>query len=595
MTMAVPNLIQQATMSWFSPEIFQTLQKRYLEIVKSALYAPGIDPNEFQIHWAIYEQNDEKLMSLISPDLVRKTLIQKDKEDKEIANAQMLKEMNKSKTKKNSLKEMPEGFKANAAPVTSRDVGREISRAVNEKVYTRKYGLTPLHIAVMTNNLFAVKSLIATNKCKINEKDCLGATPIHHAAALGNREFIQLLVGAGADPSEEDNYGGTYKDLLDLFCPTIAPAAQRVFFQETDDKIVKKTGEAFYQRTHATLLDSELILSPLLWLENWKRSGDVSELTKLGIALQEKYFQFHSFLPPKVLIRKDPVIGHYLCAGEDISRFTIIGEYLGKIDTDELDKKQEIHEDKIIKATEKVKEEDEKQFVYINNPSVDYVLGAIDAYEFRGLMGFVSDSFPNVITIPLRATRGVHERVLFIAATKIKKGEVLAFDYGKEHQTKRMPFKELRQEAMEMFAACAEKTLKKIKSSGENDSLEEFLEFLSLRSRLGYLVHSPIAMLSLYLKRIVSIETLREISDQISALKDDDGGFGFVTKWHSPKSVPEKFLETLENFDAECTAERNIPFVKKAKTALLEMIGKKSTLEIYRFLDDPPPFKQKKN
>ena len=66
--------------------------------------------------------------------------------------------------------------------------------------------LSPLHKAVLRGSPDSVKAILA--RCgAIDLPDEGGATPLHHAAALGLGEIVNLLVAAGARPERRDLFG----------------------------------------------------------------------------------------------------------------------------------------------------------------------------------------------------------------------------------------------------------------------------------------------------------------------------------------------------------------------------------------------------
>ncbi|MGR3974010.1 MAG: ankyrin repeat domain-containing protein [Candidatus Rhabdochlamydia sp.] len=67
-----------------------------------------------------------------------------------------------------------------------------------------KEGSTPLHIAVLANQLDTVKWLL-DNKANPNIKDSFGYHPLHHAAKMGNVSIAQALIAAKADINAKGN------------------------------------------------------------------------------------------------------------------------------------------------------------------------------------------------------------------------------------------------------------------------------------------------------------------------------------------------------------------------------------------------------
>ena len=71
-------------------------------------------------------------------------------------------------------------------------------------------GSTPLHWAVITGDLAAIKALLDTS-ANPNIKDESGMTPLHQAAmrAKDNAAVIEALLAAGADSSAKDAHRRT--------------------------------------------------------------------------------------------------------------------------------------------------------------------------------------------------------------------------------------------------------------------------------------------------------------------------------------------------------------------------------------------------
>ena len=135
----------------------------------------------------------------------------------------------------------------------------------NRNATTLRGGLTPMHIAAMTNNIAAAEILIQTGKCQLSEKDRGGATPLHHAALLGHRDFIEFLVEHGADESLTDNSGATYKDLLSLCHGKKSSPTQSLFVQTSLGQ--PQVYETLREKQHT----SAVALHPIAWLEFWER------------------------------------------------------------------------------------------------------------------------------------------------------------------------------------------------------------------------------------------------------------------------------------------------------------------------------------
>ena len=63
---------------------------------------------------------------------------------------------------------------------------------------------------VKEGDLESVKSLLNTNSNLVNQRDEVGATPLHYAVLNGNREIARLLIDRGADINCRDTrFGAT--------------------------------------------------------------------------------------------------------------------------------------------------------------------------------------------------------------------------------------------------------------------------------------------------------------------------------------------------------------------------------------------------
>merc|ERR1719357_585332 len=76
---------------------------------------------------------------------------------------------------------------------------------------------TALHIVVEQDNVKMLKFVVeemVEGKLSINEKDNIyGDTPLHAAVMVENVEFVRLLVNSGASISEKDKEGKTPLDV----------------------------------------------------------------------------------------------------------------------------------------------------------------------------------------------------------------------------------------------------------------------------------------------------------------------------------------------------------------------------------------------
>lgn len=68
---------------------------------------------------------------------------------------------------------------------------------------------TPLHYAVQPDGDPATVNLLLEKGARVNQKNCLGETPLHLAAYLGCADMVQLLLANGADSNARDRNGDT--------------------------------------------------------------------------------------------------------------------------------------------------------------------------------------------------------------------------------------------------------------------------------------------------------------------------------------------------------------------------------------------------
>jgi hypothetical protein len=70
-----------------------------------------------------------------------------------------------------------------------------------------------IHKAVKSNNVTILKAICDADPAGLNRTDKNGATPLHHAVVYQNLDAITFLVGAGADLAAKDKNGETQVDL----------------------------------------------------------------------------------------------------------------------------------------------------------------------------------------------------------------------------------------------------------------------------------------------------------------------------------------------------------------------------------------------
>lgn len=480
----------------------------------------------------------------------------------------------------------------------------EVDARVNDNQF--RFKLTPIHVAAMMDNVAAVKCLLSTKLCQVNARDGAGATALFHAAINGSHEVAQLLKENGA--LDECMKEVEYSKLFAQCHPPLTAASQQVFFRE-QGQTVQRTGEDFNRLVGSRLIDQDLYICSQEWIEKWKNIQDKDHhganrarwyakvvLSTYDLAMRSLYDLFCKNTPRHVYLAFDPAIGFYLCAGEDIPPFTVIGEYLGEVN-DALHEEKEQSSIRSIKerATEDKCDEDEKKFLYCDQPRYHYQLGGrteafwdsgpyggmewktktievIDAHDYRSLMAMVNCSFPNVIARPVLTPYNMI-RVLFITMESVSKDTPFAFDYG-PHSVKRMRYREMREAALESFVASTdlEAFASNLPKSEKDysDDLQERLRQVSEEAKLDYLLQTPTAILSLTIKGLLSFAVIDKLFRSKYQIKNKE------TEYRS--TMEGTFMWELK----EMIKYKRL--TEPRKTELLDAIGKEELLTIYRML-----------
>lgn len=86
----------------------------------------------------------------------------------------------------------------------------------------------PLHAAAASRNVEAVRAVL-TGRPDVNARQQVGYTPLMGAAAAGDREMVDLLLAAGADPTLVSEDGKTAADVANEHGhPAVASYLQRL-------------------------------------------------------------------------------------------------------------------------------------------------------------------------------------------------------------------------------------------------------------------------------------------------------------------------------------------------------------------------------
>lgn len=119
-----------------------------------------------------------------------------------------------------------------------------------------KYGQTPLHVAVMQNNLSVVNVLI-NNGMDVNVKDVNRKTPLIYAIGSNNKELVELLLKKNAKLPEE-------KEVIDQ----VLNSSVQYGFQDIAEYLVKNGASlSSIDKNGRSLLHNAVIGKNLKWID----------------------------------------------------------------------------------------------------------------------------------------------------------------------------------------------------------------------------------------------------------------------------------------------------------------------------------------
>uniref|UniRef100_A0A0K0DTX2 ANK_REP_REGION domain-containing protein n=1 Tax=Strongyloides stercoralis TaxID=6248 RepID=A0A0K0DTX2_STRER len=161
------------------------------------------------------------------------------------------------------------------------DVIRCLSNKKSVSVTSRNgYGMSPLHIAVLANNINGVK--IFLHECKISTEiyDDDARTPLHYAAQNGRVEIVELLLEAGARYNAVDAYGATPAH----YAAEISwPILQALLIKNNHSDMIDKEGRTPFM--WSVISGNESIVINMLRNFNISRNGkDNQKSTALHLA-----------------------------------------------------------------------------------------------------------------------------------------------------------------------------------------------------------------------------------------------------------------------------------------------------------------------
>ena len=267
---------------------------------------------------------------------------------------------------------------------------------------TSKRGLTPLHLAVMSDDIKSAKMLIFAG-ANVKEKDKQNWTPLHHAALRANESMIRLLLSYGADRSAKTIYDGTYENILKLagFVSDKPESLIPLYFNNR-----QLTKEKFKELTSAEYIDENLF-RPNELFEEWFKPKTVSDEFSFTSEIRDLYLEWLKKPTPHYLSKvtfdsqrkkllSSPGLG--LFAKAPFKPKQIIGEYQG---TRRLD-----------------------------GATNSYTTSDIDSLNFRNEIPHINDGFINTVMVPIHHTEGLPTRSVFVTAEPIKPSDQFCWNYS---------------------------------------------------------------------------------------------------------------------------------------------------------------------
>jgi hypothetical protein len=289
-----------------------------------------------------------------------------------------------------------------------------------------QFKLTPLHLATISGNAPAVKSLIE-NGAAINRRDYKKFTALAHAAMKGDLNLVSVLKEHNAKDLITST-GATSEDYLKLnrlgekaACSIEQPACASHDAQVAVGQNCLENGVEWI---------NEMVITPQQLVDIWENRAE--EPYTIGINFAA------SFLESIERFRKQqPTLSIEQISVDDRNRplpFNMCG----------LVAQSPIKSGEVI--AEYVGEWNENQW------SLDdtYLFNSVDGIRFRGYAAMSNDGFPNTNAVQVPNSAGLTRSFLF-ASEDIKPGEQIVWDYGDAHSLKRQGRVEMRSAALVDF------------------------------------------------------------------------------------------------------------------------------------------------
>ena len=394
--------------------------------------------------------------------------------------------------------------------------------------------LSPLHIATISGNEKAVEQLIEAG-VQIDGCDKFHWAAIHHAAMLGHKTILALLLAKGADIRVQTNRKATYQTIQSLVYPSAYKVDNliRLFWKDEQGNCSQLTKGSYQQKTSAQFLDEYRVTQ----VQVFKTWSDLSKKKKEFPFVEQlkSSFEFYRQDPSSHVLAKvtknssgqilpfSPGLGIF--AKEDVTPFQILGEYFGEL------------------------VEDEGSVV-----DKEYLLNDVDGKKYRNEIAQINDGFCNTAVVSILDRGGLFTRYVLVAIEPIKAGDQFCWNYGFGHIVKEGPYIEFRQKEMRDFineysinylVECYNKMVNK------NASFEEFC----LAEKISYVMNTPSVLFSLALEGEVTrqeslclhnayIGLLQECNCSIDPLYYSIHSIAMDCKYMQKRLVDRKYPET---------------------------------------------------
>ncbi len=320
---------------------------------------------------------------------------------------------------------------------------KELPMRLKSVTATAEMGLTLLHTAAMTGQAEMAKDLIDKG-ANVNARDARGWTPLHWAAASGDRKTMELLMKVkGVQFNCLNHRNGTFKDVLSL-TQLRDPGKQKLVYIDEKGQAISCNGWRFQELFGVKAwLDEDSYVSPEVLMEDWispASSNDPDIVTKEEYAALRKN-------PTRTAAYRIPELGEGVHGWKSLQEFKP-GELI-----DEYRAEQEPKVRKQLPAVD-IDRDGKPPKAKINyEPELDYRFFGLDALKYRSLTALGNDSFPNAAYGSSHNLAGAAKRAFVYATRPIKPGDPIHISYGNSAHTVRwaLPRRELSPNEMIAF------------------------------------------------------------------------------------------------------------------------------------------------